>query len=880
MALSPGLRLGVYEITATLGAGGMGEVYRATDTKLGRSVAIKVLPGDFASDPERSARFQREAKLLASLNHPNIASLYGMDEASGRHFMVMELVEGPTLADRIASGRIPVDEALRLAGQIADALDSAHERGVIHRDLKPANIKLTDEGHVKVLDFGLAKLVVAAEGSGEWNGPRAALNPDDSPTITTPAMTRAGIILGTAAYMSPEQASGRPADRRGDVWAFGCVLFEMLTGTRAFPGQGVTETLVAILERQPDWSRLPATTPPHVRWLLERCLEKDRRQRLRDIADARPDLDGRRGPDIPASGRSARTRNVAVAAAVLLALAAGVVGWRFKPAPPPATAAPAVARLEIVPREGLADGGSVVALSPDGRRLAYAGIAGGRPQLFIRELDQFESKPVAGTGGVTQAAFSPDGQSLVFVADRKIRRLTLAGGAPITLREGVDGTGLSWPTERTIFFNSGLASGISRLAADGSTIEVVTTAGDSTDQNVNPDLINDSSLLFTSLGGVNDQRLCVVALAGGEKKCLFQGGNGRFIDGSYLAWLQAGTLFAARFDPARLAVRGNAVAVLEGVKQARENGVITYSRAGTLAYVPAEGPPQKTLVWVDRAGNERPASTAARDYSQPRLSPDGRRVAVTVSAGTEDVWLYDFERTTLDRFTIGSGAFPVWAPDGRTVTFASRKGGAYDIYRKPVDGGADELLVSGDGTKYPFSWSADSQTIAYVQVNPKTFQDMWLFGRADGKPRAFLASEFREGAPSLSPDGRWAAYVSDESGRPEIYVRAVPGPGSKWTISSDGGMEPVWTRNGRQIFYRRGDAIYAVDVQTAPTFSAGRARKLFEKHYVPSSAFWPNYDVSADGSSLLMIRDISQPAGLPRINVVLNWFQELRQRVP
>jgi Tol biopolymer transport system component len=895
MALSPGLRLGVYEITGALGAGGMGEVYRATDTRLGRSVAIKVLPGDFVSDPERSARFQREAKLLASLNHPNIASLYGMDEASGRYFMIMELIEGPTLADRIASGRISVDEALRLAAQIADALDSAHERGVIHRDLKPANIKLTDDGHVKVLDFGLAKLVVAAEGHGEWNTPAGAPNPDDSPTITTPAMTRAGVILGTAAYMSPEQAGGRAADKRSDVWAFGCVLFEMLAGARAFPGPGVTETLVAILERTPAWDRLPASTPLPIRRLLKRCLEKDRRRRLRDVADARSDIDDVLAGGQDDAGRQGRSHRVAIGVASLLlitAAGAGALGWRFAPASHvPGIARPAVARLQIVPTEELYDATGLLALSPDGRRIAYAGMSGGRPQLFVREIDQFESKPVPGTEGVSAATFSPDGQSMAFIADRKIKRVALGGGAPLTLRDGVDGKGLSWPTLQAIFFNTGLASGISRMSADGSAAEAVTMAGAGSDQDIFPIVSLDypevtpdhGIMLYTSSGGAYDRRICAVALASGQRKCPFGGMSPHFLETGHLAYVRTGTLFVARFDPAKLDVVGDRVAVVEGIRYIPDTALIAYSRAGTLAYIAApEGSHQSTLVWVDRAGNERSTGTPGREFSQPRLAPDDRRVVVTVTGATEDSWLYDFGRETLDRVTVEGGGFPVWTPDGRRITFASRKGGPYDIYWKPLDGSRpDEPLLSDEGTKYPFSWTPDGRTLAVVRVNPKTFQDIWLVTLGNTvKESPFLITQFREGAPTFSPDGRWLTYVSDESGRAEVYVRPVPGPGEKWTISSDGGSEPVWSRNGRQIFYRRGDAMYVVDVQTSPTFSAGKARKLFEKHFAPSSAFWPNYDVSADGERLLMVKDLSRPAGPSRINVVLNWYEELKQKTP
>jgi Tol biopolymer transport system component len=883
MALTPGTRLGAYEVLSALGAGGMGEVYRARDTKLGRDVALKILPDSFAQDRERLARFQREAQVLASLNHQHIGAIFGLEESSGVSALVLELIAGPTLADRIAEGAIPLPEALVIARQIAEALEAAHEQGVIHRDLKPANIKLRPDGTVKVLDFGLAKLVEApvVHGGGL----------SQSPTISAPAMTGIGSILGTAAYMSPEQAKGRAVDKRGDVWAFGCVVYEMLTGSRPFIGEDVTGTMAAILERQPSWERLPAATPAPIRRLLLRSLEKDPRRRLHSIADARLEIEDALAPQ--ATGRAVvdprLRRSIAfgiLLAVILTALTTGTLVWLLKPSAAAVPAARDTVRFNITPPAPLAVAEGFVAVSPDGRQVAYGAGDAASQQLFVHDIGRFDSRVVPGTDGVVDAAFSPDGQSIVFIADRKLKRVALAGGTPRTLRESVDGAGLNWTPDQNILFNPGLATGIWRIPADGGMPTVVTIAGGKDNNHRFPEMLpNGKGVLFSGGGGVSENQIYVQSLTSGQRRALVHGVAPHYLPTGHLTYVEGGTLFAVRFDLERLDVTGSAVALVEGIKQARTSApLLSFSRVGSMAYVPTvAGAGSNTLVWVDHAGVEQPAPASGRLYAQPRLAPDGTRVVASLRGDSEDLWLYDLRREAWNRLTFeAKSSFPLWTPDGRRLTYSSGKDGPYNIFWRPVDGSAsEERLLAGDRPNYPFSWSPDGRVLAFVSVNSTTFQDIWVLDVHDkSKPRPFLETQFREGAPTFSPDGRWLAYVSDESGRNEIYVRPFPGPGEKWAISTEGGNEPVWPRNGRQIFYRTGDAMMAVDVETTPTFSAGKPRRLFEKPFERSIAFWPNYDVSADGQRLLMIKNVDQTAAPNRLSVVLNWDEDLKQRVP
>jgi len=896
MPLARGTRIGSHEIVSPLGAGGMGEVYRARDTRLNRDVAIKVLPHEFTLDPERLARFTREAQLLASLNHPNIAAIYGLEEtavgAAPSQALVLELVEGPTLADRIAGAPLPIDEALAIARQIAEALEAAHEQGIVHRDLKPANIKVRPDGRVKVLDFGLAKLTgrdtaAPASASASGSDSKVAHSPTFLPTIS-PAETAVGAVLGTAAYMSPEQARGRAADKRSDVWAFGCVLFEMLTGRRPFEAPDVSGTVAAILERQPPWERLPAKTPPLILRLLHRCLEKDPKQRLRDVADARFDIEDALAAPAEQSADRRATASKALTAAIVMvtAIATAALVWFLKPPAAPPGGNAGLARLLIAPAEPMPENEGVLVISRDGRRVAYAAGPAGKQRLYVREIDQFANTAVPESEGVMSATFSPDGQSIAFVAERKLRTVALAGGAPLTLRDRVDGPGLMWTGDRTILYNPGTAVGIWRIAVTGGEPDEVTKPGPTDNFQRFPEMLpGGKALLFSAQGGVNDDSVYVESLQTHERRLVVKGSAPHYLPTGHLAFVQGGTLFAVRFDLARLEAKGTPVTLLEGVRQTRVGQpLVGYSDVGSIVYVATTTDAgSNTLVWVDHAGNEQPAGASSRPYAQPRLSPDGTRLVTAMRGNSEDLWLLDLARGTSSRLTADSStSFPVWTPDGRRLTLASAKGGSYSIYWRPFDGSApDEPLMTGKWPYYPFSWAPDGKSLALVSVNPRTLQDIQVL-QVDrkGTTQPFVETPFREGAPVFSPDGKWIAYVSDDTGRFEIYVRPFPGPGEKVPISTDGGNEPVWPRNGRQLFYREGDGVMAVDVELKPTLSVGKPRKLFDKPYERSIALWPNYDASPDGQRLLMVRRERQATPATHINVVLNWLDDLKQRLP
>jgi serine/threonine protein kinase/Tol biopolymer transport system component len=970
MALQAGTRLGTYEIVALLGKGGMGEVYRARDVDLGRDVAIKILPAVWVSDPDRRARFDREARVLASLNHPHIGAIYGIAESGGVRALVLELVEGLTLAewltgagrssqptprlrrsadqppskatavrrsdakaedsakseDRPDSGgrpgsggsksdrfrpdaggersldrpgaarALPVPEALIIARQIADALDAAHEKGIIHRDLKPANIKITPDGTVKVLDFGLATYQAGS-----------ASGPDEAPgelglatQVVTLSGTLPGAILGTVGYMSPEQARGQAVDKRADIWAFGCVLFEALTGGRAFVRESMSDTLVAILEREPEWTALPTATPVSVRRLLERCLEKDPRQRLRDIGDAKFELDEAFASPETAPAENVRRTTVRtsaqwIAAIGVTAIASGIVAWDLKPRTSSETSN-SVARAVIVPPPAapLAVDASPIALSPDGRTVAYVAGRGMTRQIYVRDLDQFAGVPIPGTLGGRSPFFSPDGQWIGFASAGKLRKVLRRGGSPLTISDAAGMYSTSseprWEADDTIIFTPSLGAGIFRVSAAGGTPSVVTTLAEGESSHRWPQLLPGGKALLFCVTRSGDTQVQVQSLETGQRKILASGAAAAYLPTGHLAYFQAGTLMAAPFDPVRLEVTGAPVVVLSGVMEMpalRNSAVpsfphVSFSTGGALAYVPARPQPrQNSLTWVDRAGVETPAGPSGGTYFQPRLSPDGRRVAVTVRGPeTDDVWLYDLSRQAWTRFTSqGSSAFPVWSPDGRALTYTSSRTGRDNMYRRALDGGGPEehLLVS-DRPNYPFSFSPDG-TLIFVEISIPSAQDIWFLGAGEKKASSLVETTFAEGAPAFSPDGRLLAYVSNESGRNEIYVRPFRGAGEKVTISNEGGNETIWSKDGRELFYRSGDAMMAVDITTTPALSVGRPRRLFEKRYELSLALWPNYDVTPDGQRFLMVRRVDEDEDPAQINVVLNWRDELRKLV-
>jgi eukaryotic-like serine/threonine-protein kinase len=823
----------------------------------------------------------------------------------GARALVLELVEGPTLEDRLTKGALPVKDALAIARQIADALDAAHEKGIVHRDLKPSNIKITAEGVVKVLDFGLAKLALGTS-SGSGQNVAHRFSPDDlsqSPTFSLGG-TKAGAVLGTAAYMSPEQARGQAVDKRTDIWAFGCVLYEMLTGRAVFARNTISDTLVAILEREPDWTVLPTSTPATVRRLLERCLTKDPKLRLRDIGDVTAEIEAPAWSGSAAGGPTRRpswwTTSHWVASLILTAVGTGILVWTFKPSgSSPASTSGSVARLVIAspPGDPIAVDGASMAISPDGGHVAFVAGVGSRRRIYLRDIDDFNSTPIPGTEGANSPFFSPDGQWLGFIADGRMRKTTLTAGPPQTITEtmqiGGTFTFASWESDDTILFTPAVGTGIWRVSAAGGAPTAVTTLTETENGHRWPQLLPGGKTLLFSAATASDLQAYALSLDTGERRPLVKGVGVRYLSSGHLVYVQGSTLMAVPFDPVRLEVTGTPVAVLSGFMQVAtlRNGtvaslapLVNFSTGKSIAYVPASGRPKRNaIVWVDRAGVEQPTAASGGAYFQPRLSPDGRRVAVTVSGPEhDDVWLYDLTREAWSRFTSeGNSAFPLWTLDGRRLTFVSDKAGPDNMYWKPLDGsGPEERLLANERPNYSFSWS-QTGSLAYVVVHPRALQDIWILSSEQPrKPSSFLETPFGEGAPVFSPDGRSVAYVSNESGRNEIHVRPFPGPGERITISTEGGNEPVWSRNGREVFYRTGDAMMVVDVATRPTFSAGKPRRLFERRYEPTLALWPNYDVTSDGQRFLVVKTLDQDPTPPQINVVLNWFDELKRLVP
>jgi serine/threonine protein kinase len=901
MLLSPGTKLGPYEITAPLGAGGMGEVYRARDTKLKREVALKVLPELFADDPQRMARFEREAQVLASLNHPHIAHIHGLEEADGIRGLVMELVEGPTLHERIAQGAIPLEEALPIAKQIAEALEYAHDRGIIHRDLKPANIKMTPDGQVKLLDFGLAKALEGEVGEA---------NISTSPTMSA-AATRAGVLLGTAAYMSPEQAKGKAVDRRADIWAFGCVLYELLTGQPAFDGETITDTLAAVVRGEPDWERLPQQTPKRIRQLLDRCLTKDAKQRLQAIGEARIAIEtaiGGAPEEAPALVGATQTKPLwdrtlpwaAAAIAAALAIGLSVLYWRASQPEPHQVMQASLLLSEPLAGVFSPNPGSPIALSPDGSRLVFVGSPAGKSsQLYLRELDQQTATPIPGTEHAAQPFFSPDGQWLGFFADGKMRKVSLRGGPATALCDAPIPHGGSWASDDTIIYAPNLGSGLMRISSAGGTPQTLTTT-DSKAQELSHRwaqvLPGNKFVLFTiqamTQTTYDDARIAVLSLETGSWRTLIEGGSyARYVPSGHIVYAHAGALMAVPFDLARMQIIGLPAAVQEGViTTAATSGGAEYdvAESGLLAYVPGSArPPDRTLVWVDRQGLSKELPAPLNVYYTPRISPDGKHLAVMMlSGGPENIWIYEFGRNTLMRFSFeGSGATPLWTPDGGRILYRTRMP-SFSFRWKQADGsGTDEMLLGkdfDDPSATPFSVSPDGKTLLFGRHSPVGAAGVYALSLdGSGKIQPFLQATFNQSNAQFSPDGRWVVYMSNESGRDEVYVQPYPGPGGKWMISTGGGSYALWARNGHEIFFRSEDKMMSVPVETQPSFKAGTPRLLFQSGGFIGSYFGVgNYDVAPDGQHFLMLKEKEAPPTSKELNIVMNWTDELKRRVP
>ena len=895
MGLGARSRVGPYEVVSSLGAGGMGEVYRAKDARLGRDVALKVLPEFFARDQERMARFEREAKVLASLNHPNIAALYGFEESDGTRALVMELVDGPMLSERIARGAMAWEEGLAIAKQIAEALEYAHERGIIHRDLKPANVKLTSDGQVKLLDFGLAKAL---------EGEVAEADSQNSPTLTA-AATGAGVLLGTAAYMAPEQARGKRVDRRADIWAFGCVLYEMLTGQKAFAGETTSDVLAGVIRAEPDWAAMPASVPRRVAELVRRCLQKDPKQRLRDIGEARIAIEGAMAGEVepsalgPAStqghGRSALPWAIAITALVL-AIVAGALYW-FERRPE----AEPVVRASLLLGQPLADvfgpnPGSPVTISRDGTRIVFVGMVPGKTaQLFLRPIDQQTTVAIPGTEDASQPFFSPDGQWVGFFANGKMRKAPLSGGPATVLADAPIPHGGTWGSDGTIIYAPNLGSGLMRISAAGGTPQALTIPDQKTRELSHrwPQMLpGNKAVLFTmqmmSQATYDEARIGVLSLETGKWHGLVDGGSyARYVAPGTMVYARGGTLMAMPFDAGKLEVTGPAVPAVEGVISTPvTSGSVEYevSDTGTLVYVPGTAkPPARSLVWVDRQGKGQELPVAPNSYATPRISPNGKLLALQIMAGgPEALWIYDFGRNTLMRLLTSSTgtSYPVWMPDSRGLVYRTRVP-SFSIRRKLADGSGEEetLLGSdfGDPGAAPLAVSPDGKTLLLATLSSNGTIGLRVLA-LDGsrKIETYLDAAYNQSAGQFSPDGHWVVCVTNESGRQEIYVQPYPGRGGKWMISSGGGVSPRWSRNGREIFFRNDDAVMVVPVKTQPTFQAGTPKMLFRD---PSYLGVQNYDVTPDGEHFLMVKRKDIPAGENQVNVVLHWNEELREKV-
>jgi serine/threonine-protein kinase len=877
----------------------MGEVWCAADTNLGRQVAIKILPDVFAHDPERLARFEREARTLASLNHPNIAQIYGLEKTDSIRALVMELVAGPTLADRIAQGPIPVDEALPAAKQIAEALEAAHEQGIIHRDLKPANVKLRPDGTVKVLDFGLAKALDSAA---------SAIDAAQSPTITSPAMTGMGVILGTAAYMSPEQAKGRQADKRSDVWAFGAVLYEMLTGQRAFKGEDVSDTLAMVLKGEPEWNALPGEVSPLVVTLIRRCLEKDRRRRIAEFSTALFIIDesARVAAAAPAQPASViRRTGLSLVAAGTAAVIAGYAAWMLKPASVPSLS---LARFTIpVPMgERFSNTGRhLVALSPDGGHIVYVA----NQRLYVRPLDQLEALPLRGTEGPSALSarspfFSPDGQWVGFWQDGQLKKVSMTGGAAVSLCAARNPPwGATWAADNTILYGQG-GDGIWRVSGTGGKPENVVKV-EAEQVAHGPQLLpGGDAVLFTLArnGDWETAQIVAESLETGRRHVILEEGtDARYVPTGHLLYALGDTLLAVPFDVERLAVTGGPVPLVEGV--GRAPGGLTgaahfaVSSDGALVYVPTDalGEQLRTLVWVDRQEREEPLKAPPYPYFDPRLSPDGTRVALDRSDEEDDIWIFDLVRASLTRLTFGKAIEfpPIWTANGQAVLFSSGQvgfGGSRNLFRLAADGtGTPEQLTQGPAGHIPYAVTLDGTGLIFGEQklmaaglsNPMDIMLLPLVGERN--PQPLIQTPFREGNAEISPDGRYLAYQSNESGRDEIFVVPFPNVNAgKWPVSTSGGKQPLWAHNGRELFYVSMDALMSVPVVTSGTFKAGAPAKLLGGPYVYLNG--PRqYDVSRDDLRFLLMKPstaTNEPTTSARLIFVQHWFEELKRRVP
>ena len=891
MSLSPGDRLGAFEILGLLGAGGMGEVYRARDTRLDRLVALKVLPARAASDPNFQRRLTREAKSISQLNHPHICTLFDVGSHDDINFLVMEHLEGETLAARLDRGPMPLPDVLKYAIQIADALAAAHAQGFTHRDLKPGNIMLVRAG-AKVLDFGLAKQTAVAE---EENAIRAG-------ATTTEPLTTEGMLVGTVQYMAPEQLEGTGADARSDLFAYGCLLYEMATGRRAFAGSSQASIIAAILDREPlpMFEAAPQSDPAFaaLERIVRRCLAKKPEERwqsakdladvLRWIAEGEPIFSRK-----PSAGR--RRAAVPLLAVALAAAASGAAvlwaGLKWRAAPAPAS----VARLTLPVRaNAMGFGGALgsrLAIAPDGARLVYVAEDQGAGKAYVRQMDSLQEVPLESTTGATSLFLSPDGEWVGFFGGGKLKKTRITGGAAATICEAVEGVGATWGPADTIVFAPSLASALAQVPSIGGTPQPVTHLENGETSHRWPSMLPDgNTLLFAAARGADftSSRIFVQSLRTGERTALVDGTYPRYSPTGHILFARNATLFALPFDLGTLKATGSAAPVINDLAMNPTTGaaLFAFSANGVLVYRARGGDTGRAMLWVDRTGLEADAAPSERRaFLQPRLSPDGRRIAVTVgeTATERDLWLYDVQRRTMTRLTFESGEdeTAVWNADGTRIAFsAARTGQPRSIFAMPPDDPAGvRQLATTRYITHLGSWAPDGAALVWTDFDPATGGDIRVL-RMDGSGavRDFATGPYDQRGPVFAPNGRWIAYTSNETGRDEVYVQAYPGPGGKSQISTAGGSQPVWSRDGKELFYRGERQLFAVNVELSPRFSAGERRRLFADTYEIEHRDDRNYDVSLDGKRFLMLK-VDRPSSSAQLVVVLNWFEELSSRM-
>ena len=893
-----GQALSHYRVLEEIGAGGMGVLYRAHDERLDRDVAVKVLPPGTLTDETSRKRFRKEALLLSRLNHPNIETIHDFDTQDGVDFLVMEYIPGVTLDEQLAKGALSEKEIARLGIQLADGLSAAHEQGVLHRDLKPGNLRVTPDGRLKILDFGLAKL----------------LHPP-SETAATESLSETQAGAGTLPYMAPEQLLGEKVDARTDIYGLGAVLYEMATGRRPFPEIQKSRLTDAILHQNPHLpGALNHRISPGLERIIVKALDKDPEHRYQSAKELRVDLarlgagasiavpSTRVEADESAAAAASATTPAAIATPgptrrkqtilwsltglLVGAIVAGSTVWKFS-VPHSQTPKP-ITRLVMA----LSPGGQPwpqnnpgIVLSPDGTHHAYVGYRGGVRQLFVRTMNEFEAASIPDTENAVGPFFSPNGQWIGFFANGKLKKVSLGGGAPLTLCDAPDPQGGSWGPDDTILFAPTCCTGISRIPDAGGTPRILTVLNLQKGEaaHVWPEILPGGQVvLFTVLARLRPQNdIAVQSLETGERRVVLEGVDyARYAPTGHLVYLQGNSLMAVPFDIRRLQLTGSPVPVLEGVRQ------FAFSSEGSLVYVPGNArAPENTLVWVDRKGRPQRLTDTPRAFERPRLSPDGRNVAVNIQGSNLDVWIYGVGHNAVTRLTFeGNSQSPIWTPDGKRVTFGLSKKGAMNLFWKLADGsGAEERLTESEWNQWPTSWSPDGRTLAFEEVRTDTGYDIWVLPlEGERTPRPFEKTASSEWGAVFSPDGHWLAYVSTESGLPEIYVKPFPGPGGKWQVSTDGGLGPLWARKGLQLFYRSfNHKMMAVTIKTKPAFSAANPTEVFDDYYAGSNFASPNYDVTPDGQRFLMVTPSGkEPDVTQQVSVVLNWFEELERRVP